>query len=765
MQNRYLLPAVLSFFFILTAIFLAFHLTAPSPSSEPAYFVFVFNVIFLVMIGLVVSLFSARSYLSTGQLNLLILGSAVLLLVFASFIAGLGLWITVSANVFVTIHNCLVLIAGALFFLGSFMSFQGLTAGGSSNLKLKLLAGYLAVVVLSLSTFYFALNEFTPVFFIVGTGSTALRNWVLACTVLLFSLSSILLGIVYRKSKSKLLYWYSGALALLAVGFFIIIFVKYNSGPLVWTGRAAQYAGSVFFLFAALNSARPSSNSWAEAFSGNRNQIETLFSKMLNGFSYHRVIVDKEGKPVDYVFLAANEAFEKMTGLKRENVVGKRVTEVLPGIEKDPADWIGVYGKVALTGQPVIIESYSELLRKWYAVSAYSPRPSYFAAIFEDITERKKAEDKLEEYTKNLEVLAEERTRKLESSALYARSLIEASLDPLITISADGKITDVNKATEQATGCSREELIGSDFSDYFTEPEKAAAGYKQVFTEGFVMDYPLAIRHKSGKVTEVLYNASVYLNAGGQVQGVFAAARDITERKKLEKKLQESERLATIGSTAGMVGHDIRNPLQAIAGDVYLAKSDLASLPDGEAKEAVQESLVGIEKNVNYINKIVQDLQDFARSLNPVIKEIDLRSLCEEVLLKTDIPKTIKSSCKVNSDARQVKADPDLLRRVLGNLVTNSVQAMPEGGKLLIRASRVKKDVLIEVQDTGVGISEDMKPKLFTPLFTTKSKGQGFGLAVVKRVTEAMNGTVTFESKHGEGTTFAIRLPLPDDNR
>ncbi|HEX9262663.1 MAG TPA: ATP-binding protein, partial [Candidatus Bathyarchaeia archaeon] len=150
---------------------------------------------------------------------------------------------------------------------------------------------------------------------------------------------------------------------------------------------------------------------------------------------------------------------------------------------------------------------------------------------------------------------------------------------------------------------------------------------------------------------------------------------------------------------------------------------------------------------------------------DPVFKEIDLRSLCEEVLLKIDIPKTIKSSCKVDSDARQIKADPDLLRRVLGNLVTNSVQAMPEGGKLFIRASRVKKDVLVEVQDTGVGVSEDMKPKLFTPLFTTKSKGQGFGLAVVKRVTEAMNGTVTFESKRGEGTTFSIRLPLPDDNR
>ena len=120
----------------------------------------------------------------------------------------------------------------------------------------------------------------------------------------------------------------------------------------------------------------------------------------------------------------------------------------------------------------------------------------------------------------------------------YARSLIEASLDPLVTINVSGKITDVNKATEEVTGCTREELIGSDFSSYFTEAEKARAGYRKVFTEGYVRDYPLAIRHKSGKITYVLYNASVYRNELGEIQGVFAAARDVTERKQAEEKLR-----------------------------------------------------------------------------------------------------------------------------------------------------------------------------------------------------------------------------------
>lgn len=134
---------------------------------------------------------------------------------------------------------------------------------------------------------------------------------------------------------------------------------------------------------------------------------------------------------------------------------------------------------------------------------------------------------------------------ELHTAAVYARSLIEASLDPLVTISADGKITDVNSTTEQVTGVSRERLIGSDFSDYFTDPEKAKTGYKLAFSQGSVKDYPLTIRHATGRTTDVLYNASVYRNEAGDVQGVFAAARDVTESKRLEKQLQDQDWMKT----------------------------------------------------------------------------------------------------------------------------------------------------------------------------------------------------------------------------
>jgi PAS domain S-box-containing protein len=142
--------------------------------------------------------------------------------------------------------------------------------------------------------------------------------------------------------------------------------------------------------------------------------------------------------------------------------------------------------------------------------------------IIRDVTERKKAEE------------------ALRLSNLYNRSLIEASLDPLVTIGSDGKITDVNVATEQVTGYSRNDLIGTDFSDYFTESERARIGYRQVFTDREVRDYPLEIRHKDGHITSVLYNASVYRDENGEVIGVFAAARDITERKKAEEALKNA---------------------------------------------------------------------------------------------------------------------------------------------------------------------------------------------------------------------------------
>jgi two-component system sensor histidine kinase AtoS len=172
-----------------------------------------------------------------------------------------------------------------------------------------------------------------------------------------------------------------------------------------------------------------------------------------------------------------------------------------------------------------------------------------------------------------------------------------------------------------------------------------------------------------------------------------------------------------------------------------------------------------MDENVQYVNKIVQDLQDYAKPINPMAQETNVQSLLEDALFKNGVPDKVDVSCQVEKKAKRLVTDPGVLKRIISNLVSNAVQAMPKGGKLTVHAYREAKSTVITVMDTGVGIPEEVKPKLFSPLFTTKSKGQGFGLAVVKRMTEALGGTVTFESEVGKGTKFILRLPLQKNER
>ena len=359
-----------------------------------------------------------------------------------------------------------------------------------------------------------------------------------------------------------------------------------------------------------------------------------------------------------------------------------------------------------------------------------------------DITQRKRTEE------------------KVRAASLYARNLIEASLDPLVTISPDGKITDVNKATELVTGVSRDQLIGSDFSNYFTDPEKARRGYEEAFAKGFVKDYGLAIRDKSGKVTDVLYHATVYRDETGEVQGVFAAARDITERKRMEARLAESQRLAAIGETTAMVGHDLRNPLQGIVSTVYLAKKKLESPLEFAVKCALVYMLETIENEAKYMDKIVSDLQDYAAPLKAEPKPVEMEPLVKDTLSKMRIPRNVKVSFKVSEPLPSLMIDPTVMRRVFSNLIMNAIQAMPDGGELTIDLSRREEHLLVSFRDTGVGIPEEKVDKLFNPFFTTKAKGQGLGLAVCKTLVEACGGRITVESKLGEGSTFTVELPF-----
>jgi len=252
-----------------------------------------------------------------------------------------------------------------------------------------------------------------------------------------------------------------------------------------------------------------------------------------------------------------NRACEDITGYTAEEIMGRVFLEFLI----PPEDIQGVreaWSALRAGNFPNqhdnhwVAKDGSRRLIAWTntAITREDGSIEYIVGTGLDITERQRMEEELRKAKDEMEERVKERTYELYEESLYARSLIEASLDPLVTISVDGKITDVSRATEEATGVSREQLVGSDFSDYFTEPQKARAGYEEVFRQGLVRDYPLELKHRDGQVTPVLYNATLYRDEKGQIMGVFAAARDITIRKKAEETVKaERQRLYDVLET------------------------------------------------------------------------------------------------------------------------------------------------------------------------------------------------------------------------
>lgn len=285
------------------------------------------------------------------------------------------------------------------------------------------------------------------------------------------------------------------------------------------------------------------------------------------------------------------------------------------------------------------------------------------------------------------------------------------------------------------------------------------------------------IRHKDGRYIIVKDTAKAVKDSSGKTVLFIGGIRDITQRKhdqnKIQqynkhledlveertKQLQEKERLATIGQTAGMVGHDIRNPLQAITSDIYLISEELKECPQISKLQGIQESLCTINENIFYINKIVSDLQDYTRPIAPNKTETNVKVLIDTVVAAVKMPQTIKTQIIVAPELTIV-TDQDYLRRILTNLLLNATQAIPNTGSISIKAINNKSKTVITIKDSGIGIPKAVREKLFTPLFTTKAKGQGLGLAVVKRLVEGLNGSINVESQEGKGTKFIVELPL-----
>ncbi len=383
-------------------------------------------------------------------------------------------------------------------------------------------------------------------------------------------------------------------------------------------------------------------------------------------------------------------------------------------------------------------------------------------------------------------------------AAAYSRRLIEASLDPLVTIGPDGKITDVNAATESVTGYSRKDLIGADFSNFFTEPDKARAGYERVFREGVVRDYSLEIRRRDGYLTPVLYNAAVYRDEAGVVIGVFAAARDVTAQREAEAEIKNAyadmerkvrdrtlelseanERLKELDRLKSMfiasMSHELRTPLNSIIGFSSIMLEEWIGPLNVEQKD----NLATIHRSGKHLLNLINDVIDVSKIeagiVDMHIEDFDIYDLIIEsaaTLGKEIGDKGLE--LKVEPIHQLMHTDRRRLLQAVLNLLSNAVKFTEKGSITLQtfiheRVSTAAKSPFadISVADTGIGIQAADIPRLFNAFVRLDSPlrsrigGTGLGLYLTRKlVTDVLKGEILCFSRYDEGSRFTISVPV-----
>jgi PAS domain S-box-containing protein len=384
-------------------------------------------------------------------------------------------------------------------------------------------------------------------------------------------------------------------------------------------------------------------------------------------------------------------------------------------------------------------------------------------------------------------------TTKQESQ--YARSLIEASLDPLVTISPEGKITDMNQATVHITGITRDKLTGTDFFDYFTEPQKAREVYQEVFAKGSVADSPLTLRHKNGKLTDVLFNGSVYKDDRGNVLGVVIVARDVTDQKRIATELTEAKVFAELATGIAEeakskaesatriaedavkakqqflsnMSHEIRTPMNAIIGFTKVVlKTELTSKQ--------KEYLTAIKMSGDALIVLINDILDLAKvdagkmtfEQTPFKMKISISAMLH--LFETKIQEKNLELVKIYDKRipEVLVGDPVRLHQIILNLVSNAVKFTSKGkitvNVLLLKDEERKVSIEFAVSDTGIGIPESKINNIFENFQQATSGtsrlygGTGLGLAIVKQLVEAQGGNISVKSRIDEGSTFSFTL-------
>jgi PAS domain S-box-containing protein len=382
--------------------------------------------------------------------------------------------------------------------------------------------------------------------------------------------------------------------------------------------------------------------------------------------------------------------------------------------------------------------------------------------------------------TAELERRVEQRTAELAASEDRYRILFESVPVGIGLSTPQGRGLAANAALCRMTGYSVPEFQQMDVAEMYRQPADRTRLLERFRRDGFVRGFETQLKRRDGSLYWARLTVTPFTLAGERV--FLTVAEDISERvqaeeamkeysERLEERVEERtrelqaaqeqlvrrEKLATLGQLAGGVGHELRNPLGAIKNAAYLLDMILQ-----DPEPDVAETLQILEQEVGTCNHIISSLLDYAQPRLPALCPVDLGRLVQETLARQSIPQKVAVVTHLDEPLPEALADPDQLRLVVDNIIRNAVQAMPQGGRLEIGAALLPAgdEVRLAFHDTGVGIAPAQLARMFEPLFTTKARGIGLGLALSKQLVSGMGGSIEVESEAGQGSTFTVRLPL-----
>lgn len=362
-----------------------------------------------------------------------------------------------------------------------------------------------------------------------------------------------------------------------------------------------------------------------------------------------------------------------------------------------------------------------------------------------------------------LDIFNWETIYKLESSLeevtvtkTFADNIINSMADALVVVDSDTKIREINKAAAQLLGYDREELLDKPAKELFEAGAPfEGAKLRKLIEDGYLKNYELTCLSKDKTEIPVLFSASVMRNPRGEIIGIVSVLKDLREFKSLQQRLAYSEKFALMGKVAGIIGHEFRNQLAVMRNTVYFLKMKLQ-----DADEKIKEHLGILDGQITETNSIIENILTFAATRQPDLKEIDLKELLSVSIDKAQLSQGIEMVKEIDEDLPKIPADAIQLSRVFINIILNAAQAMEGSGKITVKAYRTDSYMNILFKDTGPGMKEEIKQKIFEPFFSTKEHGIGLGLVTANAIVEAHNGKIDIKSEAGKGTAVIIRLPV-----